>query len=159
MPNSDSRMNTIKELCDLLVDLDSQQIEDGAEKAIRLSVVLQAGALSCMARSVSINPIDFTAPMQESLRLLGKLLARREELRTMPYSDYLLTPEWRDKAMRRKMVDCNRCVGCGSREKLQVHHLTYARRGFEGVEELRTLCDACHEGTHRLEGSLQWGRA
>lgn len=69
--------------------------------------------------------------------------------KTMPYVAYLKTPEW---AQIRKMAldrDGNQCTKCGSRERLQAHHLTYARRGYEKLKDLQTLCKTCHETKHQ----------
>jgi 5-methylcytosine-specific restriction endonuclease McrA len=64
------------------------------------------------------------------------------------YEAYLASPEWR--ALRRRAIrrDEGRCVKCGSKMPLQVHHLTYARMGHEQLDDLVTLCKACHELTH-----------
>lgn len=71
------------------------------------------------------------------------------KLRTMPYEQYLQTPEWavkRDQALER---DGHRCRACNSEEKLNVHHRTYARRGNEDLNDLTTLCQPCHEHFHK----------
>jgi DnaB helicase-like protein len=70
-------------------------------------------------------------------------------LKTMPYEEYLKTPEWKVKRAQRLAQDRNRCVICNCAEKLQVHHRTYVRRGNELLEDLTTLCDNCHEHHHR----------
>jgi hypothetical protein len=38
--------------------------------------------------------------------------------------------------------------GCGSRENLDVHHLTYKRRGNERPADLVALCRRCHKERH-----------
>ncbi len=71
------------------------------------------------------------------------------DTRTMPYPEYLKTPEW---AAIRTMVlerDGNKCTECGSTSSLQAHHKTYARRGHEKRKDLTTLCRPCHEKHHR----------
>ncbi len=73
---------------------------------------------------------------------------RIRELRSMPYEEYLKTPEWaskRDQALKR---DGYCCRACNSSEKLQVHHRTYERRGNEDLNDLTTLCNDCHEHFH-----------
>jgi 5-methylcytosine-specific restriction endonuclease McrA len=47
--------------------------------------------------------------------------------------------------------DENRCADCGDsiEEKvLEVHHITYIRRGKERLEDLMTLCQDCHQERH-----------
>lgn len=74
---------------------------------------------------------------------------QREErlayLQTMPYRDYLQTPEWeetRKKALKRAGFRCQICNAYGVR--LNVHHRTYERRGNEDNRDLITLCEKCH---------------
>lgn len=69
-------------------------------------------------------------------------------LRTMPYEEYLKTPEWTRKRERALLRDGNRCRACNSNEQLEVHHRTYARRGNEDMNDLTTLCASCHEHFH-----------
>lgn len=75
--------------------------------------------------------------------------ARIQELRTMPYEEYLQTPEWRKKRELALQRDNNCCRVCNSDERLHVHHRTYVRRGNEDMEDLTTLCEECHERFHR----------
>jgi hypothetical protein len=56
---------------------------------------------------------------------------RDRELRTMPYRDYLLTPEWAERrkaALKRARYACQ---VCNRQRPLHVHHRTYERRGVE----------------------------
>lgn len=74
---------------------------------------------------------------------------RLAELRTMPYEEYLQTPEWRQKRELALERDNYCCRVCNSDERLHVHHRTYVRRGNENLEDLTTLCEECHERYHR----------
>lgn len=78
---------------------------------------------------------------------------RIRELRAMPYSDYLRTPEWR--STRAKMlVRCDyRCQICNGQDRLEVHHRTYVRLAQELKGDLILLCRGCHGLFHR-EGRL-----
>lgn len=40
------------------------------------------------------------------------------------------------------------CGRCGSDVGLQVHHKTYARRGYELMADLEVLCTWCHQKEH-----------
>lgn len=78
--------------------------------------------------------------------------ARVEELRQMPYGDYLQTPEWFH--LRRLVLERagRACERCGKTEcEWNVHHLTYERRGHERLEDLVLLCRHCHETAHGIE--------
>ena len=65
------------------------------------------------------------------------------------YKAYFATSKW--KRLRRKVIfrDGAKCVECGARESLEVHHLTYARFTQEALGDLVTLCHQCHKQTHR----------
>lgn len=74
---------------------------------------------------------------------------RIEKLQSMPYGEYLQTPEWAEKREQALARDGRACRLCGSRQHLEVHHRTYARRGNEQVNDLTTLCASCHENFHQ----------
>jgi 5-methylcytosine-specific restriction endonuclease McrA len=67
----------------------------------------------------------------------------------VPYETYLHSAEW--KSIRGQVLarDGYRCQSCGARTGLQIHHLTYERRGREALGDLTVLCDACHSRAHR----------
>ena len=64
------------------------------------------------------------------------------------YQAYLCGREWGIK----KDAVRNRCGGicerCNVNKMDHVHHLTYARKYDERMEDLRALCKECHEFTH-----------
>ncbi|HEY7123791.1 MAG TPA: phage antirepressor N-terminal domain-containing protein [Ktedonobacterales bacterium] len=70
---------------------------------------------------------------------------RLHALRTMPYQEYLQTPEWQARrrlALRRAWYRCQTCND--TKMPLYVHHRTYERRGCEEPEDLFVLCASCH---------------
>lgn len=85
--------------------------------------------------------------------------SRVDELKYMPYRDYLKTPEWkatRESAIRRAR-GC--CQTCSSKDRLNVHHRTYARRGSEYNSDLIVLCEPCHKLFHDHGRLADGGRA
>jgi len=64
------------------------------------------------------------------------------------YQAYLCSREW---AVKREAVR-ERCSGtcerCGVLPMNAVHHLTYARKYDEPLEDLQAICQPCHEFTH-----------
>lgn len=70
-------------------------------------------------------------------------------LREMPYAEYLLTNHWQETRKQRLEKDRYRCVLCPAPAR-DVHHLDYSRRGFEEMEDLRSLCRPCHETAHTV---------
>jgi hypothetical protein len=77
---------------------------------------------------------------------------RLYELRTMPYSDYLKTPEWKERRSHH-LLSADYCCQVCSRSRnpenpLEVHHNTYERRGGECFSDLLVLCRECHSMYH-----------
>ena len=86
-------------------------------------------------------------PQCRDERESGRL--RRQQLQTMPYWQYLQTPEW--SARRAAMLEAAdyRCQLCsGAEPPLDVHHNTYERRGWENDKDLIVLCRTCHAKHH-----------
>ena len=73
---------------------------------------------------------------------------RAHELATMPYPEYLASPEWRAKVRVKREEAGHRCVVCDSSRRLEVHHRTYRRRGNELRGDLTVLCHECHSLFH-----------
>mgnify|MGYP001616194188 CR=1 FL=1 len=66
------------------------------------------------------------------------------------YLAYISSREW----LRRKAgffaFYRRQCRSCGSRELIDLHHLTYERFGRERRGDLIPLCRGCHDEAHRL---------
>ena len=82
------------------------------------------------------------------------------EFATTQYSQYLATPEWRNKTVEIKNRDGNKCLLCGEAENLVVHHLRYdsvdiEHPGRERDSDLVTLCRGCHNKFHNAELNLR----
>jgi 5-methylcytosine-specific restriction endonuclease McrA len=73
---------------------------------------------------------------------------RINRLHTMPYQEYLRTDHWKKLRYEIKRRDKFACTKCGCKQSLEVHHHTYARRGYERMEDLTTLCAGCHDIVH-----------
>lgn len=86
---------------------------------------------------------------------------RLEQLAAMPYRAYLTSPEWAERREAIRDRAHYRCESCGGTHRLQVHHTTYERRGYEWPSDLKLLCDPCHTACHvdtRLNGaSVSYG--
>lgn len=67
---------------------------------------------------------------------------------TREYTTYLQSSAWQQKRQEALRRDQYRCRLCNSRARLEVHHRTYTRLGNECVEDLTTLCGACHHRHH-----------
>ncbi len=75
--------------------------------------------------------------------------ARIQELRAMPYGDYLQTPEWQETRRLALLRATFRCQTCNKSKELNVHHRTYERLGRERQGDIIVLCDGCHELFHK----------
>lgn len=73
-----------------------------------------------------------------------------EQLKSMPYKEYLCTEHWR-KISYTAMKKANfKCQLCNDDKKLNVHHRTYERRGNELPTDLIVLCKNCHMKFHDI---------
>ena len=72
--------------------------------------------------------------------------ARLDELRTMPYEEYLLTPEWQQTRKAALKRAGNRCQVCRAGDvALNVYHTTYETLGCEQESDVIALCEACYD--------------
>src|SRR5690348_12707666 len=95
--------------------------------------------------------------MSEAPRQLGNVLADVDQLveraitalRALPYADYLRTAHWqRVRALALERAG-HACELCSATDRLEVHHRTYARLGFEWPSDVIALCADCHEEHHK----------
>lgn len=92
-------------------------------------------------------------------------IKRRKELAEIPldkmaYEDFLQTDYWHNLSDHMKWLvgyTCERCHVCpfSLGYGLNVHHRTYAHRGFEWdhLDDLEVLCAKCHQEHHAQEMS------
>jgi 5-methylcytosine-specific restriction endonuclease McrA len=78
---------------------------------------------------------------------------RASKLKALPswrerYIDYLKSPEWKTTRLRALRTWGDACQLCGSKERIEVHHRTYARLTKEKMEDLMVVCHSCHEKIH-----------
>jgi 5-methylcytosine-specific restriction endonuclease McrA len=78
---------------------------------------------------------------------------RLTELRSMPYREYLRSPEWRRTraaALHRAGSQCS--FDATHPGPLHVHHRTYERLGSELAADLLVVCEECHRVHHAYHG-------
>lgn len=80
---------------------------------------------------------------------------RLQQLKTMPYKEYLQTPEWQDTRKRALRNAHYACQLCNANARLNVHHRTYVRRGDEYLADLIALCEECHAKFHNKLPAVQ----
>ena len=74
----------------------------------------------------------------------------RRQLALLGYSSlkaYYRSERWVDSRRKLRRTTCARC---GARRRLQVHHRTYIRLGWELQRDVVTLCVTCHRLEHGL---------
>ena len=73
-----------------------------------------------------------------------------EALKALPYNEYLKSDYWKRVSYTVKKEAGFKCLQCGSRKKLEVHHLSYEHKGDEmnHLEDLICLCHECHSKLH-----------
>lgn len=99
-------------------------------------------------------PIDFR---QAFNRIVHEFKGKRgkqfaEYINSMNYHNFLNTLYW-NIVSHRKRYKIRKCAICGSRQNLQVHHLTYENHGYEHRKrvfdnDLQVLCQDCHSVIH-----------
>lgn len=70
---------------------------------------------------------------------------------------FLNSAEWKSLRKRHLQAEC-RCVLCGNREKLVVHHILYRRfysKHRLAAWNLATLCKSCHYKVHKSSWGLK----
>jgi 5-methylcytosine-specific restriction endonuclease McrA len=78
-----------------------------------------------------------------------KNITRLVQLQTMPYAEYLQSPEWKKKRAKALRFAQFKCQLCNESNNLNVHHRSYERRGNEPLGDLIVLCKDCHSIFHQ----------
>jgi hypothetical protein len=75
-----------------------------------------------------------------------------QELKSLPYKDYLMTDHWESLKHEALHLANNSCALCLSNNRqLHVHHKTYKNRGQETQNDLIVLCKDCHKKFHGIQ--------
>ena len=77
------------------------------------------------------------------------LIAYVEHTRKLRYAERFSRPDW--KVLRSMVLSraAGRCEACGKVGPADVHHAHYRTFGREGIDDLLSLCRACHDEVHR----------
>ncbi len=104
-------------------------------------------------RNILSNPI-----LRYEYYKKGYSFRKIKKLKKMPYASYLKTQHWILASSAAFKRDRNCCADCGismKDEPLEVHHITYIRKGRENLEDLMTLCKQCHQEHHFIATSFE----
>jgi hypothetical protein len=103
------------------------------------------GDLLCVACSQQRVDHDEKQRLLDDLRQQALL----DEYRKRPYAERRQTKEWAIMKNQIHRRDRYRCRLCGRDDlELHIHHCSYANYGRERLEDLITLCKACHRRFH-----------
>lgn len=90
---------------------------------------------------------DKKCPVCQSPFVLAEAKGRSREF----YDWYIsISPVWYAIRKWALLRAGNRCEQCGATSMLSVHHLTYNNLGKEHPEDLRVLCQTCHDKAHGI---------
>jgi 5-methylcytosine-specific restriction endonuclease McrA len=84
----------------------------------------------------------------------NRFSAKHRKQKKVNYKAYMQSDAWEKKRTKRLIKDKYTCQDCGQvghkqGNWLEVHHLTYKNLGNEKLNELLTLCVACHKAVHK----------
>lgn len=71
-----------------------------------------------------------------------------DQLKRMPYREYLQTDHWQEVRTRALEASGHRCQLCNADSTIHIHHRTYERRGEEDPADVIALCADCHARFH-----------
>ena len=81
--------------------------------------------------------------VEETNRALGKSWTLSNKMA------YYESEDWKKKSEARMKIDNYKCVLCGCKQNLTVHHVTYIDFGHENeATQLVTVCESCHQLIH-----------
>lgn len=103
-----------------------------------MNVLIEMAKARKMVENKTLSLDDFEA------LIIGLFFPRKR----LDYSDYIKSPEWKQKAAVAKKRAGYRCQVCNRHKNevvLDAHHRTYARLGHERPEDITVLCRNCHE--------------
>lgn len=78
--------------------------------------------------------------------------AKPKPLKATDYYSYITSKKWAKRRRRYYATNPNVCKVCGSREDLQLHHISYENLGNEPDKDLVPLCNLHHEAFHDTIG-------
>ena len=83
-----------------------------------------------------------------AVSLLGEDQEPVSRIPQSDYHEYINSYQWREKATMAKENAGQRCQVCNGDDRLEAHHRTYERLGFEEKGDITVLCRDCHQVFH-----------
>lgn len=132
------------------------------QEAVSFDTVKQryeAMRLACAALPASKPVVPKPVPFKPKKPLSPEKQARRDKkLRQVAYAAYLKSEHWRLFKLRILALRGAACEICRSTNDIQLHHLTYERRGAELDSDVVLACKDCHARYHdkQTDEELYW---
>ena len=105
--------------------------------------------------SIAAEKLQLTARKKKTStkrrRLVRKDIRWKNNDGTINYKQYIRSIDWGLKRKQALIYHGRKCMKCQSKTKLQVHHKTYARLGWECMDDLEILCEPCHSDHHKSD--------
>ena len=119
-----------------------EAIEDGSQKEGSYRSV-------CACVWEYMHPEEWTVDQWIKSAVILRMRHKSLPGERLYYEAYLGSGAWKRKRENLFRRVASSCDCCGGTEELHCHHLTYANMFDEDLCDLRVLCEACHEETHR----------
>ena len=87
-----------------------------------------------------------------------RTLGRWVSVTASRYEKYLASREWAVRRALSLWLASDTCEVCSSKDRLEVHHKTYARLTHELDDDLIVLCRTCHSLVHEKPMLRRWSR-
>jgi hypothetical protein len=133
-----------------ILKLENDSATPDIDFMLRVGMYSILGLLKHLAMLEVDEPQDIRMMTKSALDSIGTMYDRAKyamNLPSMPYDEYLQTPEWKRLAQTVKSIRGG-CEVCGATERLEAHHKTYERRGHEDIDDLVVLCHKHHGEMH-----------
>lgn len=93
------------------------------------------------------RPVECSVP-ESNYRRIDKSDWRAIQDDREKYNAYLCSREWAERREAVRVRAKGKCERCKVLPMAAVHHLTYARKYEEQLDDLQAICNQCHEFTH-----------
>lgn len=90
---------------------------------------------------------------RKAFKAQRKQIKKKHKNQRPKYAVYIVSPKWHRRCDAFYKKYGRFCAACGSKERLNVHHMTYRHTGSEHDDELAVLCKDCHAEFHQLNGT------
>ena len=88
----------------------------------------------------------------EKLRPPGSRSIKEFYERFKDYNEYLKSKEWKQIRDLYFIGKSKKCIVCGSKKYINLHHKSYKRLGgINEIKDLITVCRSCHKKIHDIE--------